>query len=359
MSKNKLFCAFFASALLLLSSCAEKPKEYVPDASLITPEQTNYETVAVKKQDYTKTATGGASVQYPTSCELTWDTANSRLEEIYVTRGDAVQEGQILATFNTKISASELENLRLQLQRAEEALEEGKAERMKEINHAKRILDYNFSREKKIAQLELESMQISYDMYVYEQENAIAELQEKIYEIESLVTENAILAPYDGIIDWVVSYNPGDAVDKGKIIFRMHSTDEFIVYVSDGANKLRYNQEVILEAGRKNQRKTYTGRVITAPNVLPDGINVAVIRADEGVTAKDLEFAINFTVNQQEMRDVIIVNRTLLAQENGQFYVGVLEDDMVKKRYVTVGSGNLQEYWILDGLTEGQNLVAN
>ena len=79
----------------------------------------------------------------------------------------------------------------------------------------------------------------------------------------------------------------------------------------------------------------------------------------EGVTAEDLAVSVNFSVNAEEVTDAILVDRKLLTQESGKFAVNILEDDMVKKRYVTVASNNLQTYWILDGLTEGQTLVMN
>jgi hypothetical protein len=88
-------------------------------------------------------------------------------------------------------------------------------------------------------------------------------------------------------------------------------------------------------------------------------MNVAVIQAAEGVTAEDLAVSVNFSVNAEEVTDAILVDRKLLTQESGKFAVNILEDDMVKKRYVTVASNNLQTYWILDGLTEGQTLVVN
>ena len=361
MSKNKLFCALLAILLPVLSSCAAKPAEQIPEASLIAPEEVHYETVTIQKQDYVKVNKGNASVQYYINDELKWDTANSRLQEIHVIRNQEVKAGDVLATFTTAIDVPHLENLRLQLRRAEEALAEGKEERMKEIRHAERNIEYHFPLEKKIALLELESLQIDYDMYVYQQETAIAKLREQIYEIENTITENAIVAPYDGVINWVSSYNPGDSVGKGSTILRMHSTDKFIVFVSESADKLRYNQDVVLEAGRKNKRETFAGKVITAPNVIPDDVNmnVAVIQAAEGVTAEDLAVSVNFSVNAEEVSDAILVDRKLLTQESGKFAVNILEDDMVKKRYVTVASNNLQTYWILDGLTEGQTLVVN
>ena len=42
MSKNKLFCALLAILLPVLSSCAAKPAEQVPEASLIAPEEVHY-----------------------------------------------------------------------------------------------------------------------------------------------------------------------------------------------------------------------------------------------------------------------------------------------------------------------------
>jgi len=362
MLKNKILSALLAASMLLMASCAgeENAHTNVANAALIAPDEVNYQTVDVKISDYVKTAQGGGTLFYPVTTELKWETENSRIVELHVGREAAVKAGDVLATFIVETSASELENLRIKLQRTEEAFEEGKKERMKEIRHVERNLDYHFSREKKIAALELESLQIDYDMYVYEQERAIADILEDIAEIENSVTENALIAPFDGIVDSVWNCYPGDKIDPGTVVVEMHSTDRFLVAVSDSADKLRYNQNVTVEAGRKNERKSYHGRVITAPNVLPEDYRwVALIEVDEQVTAEDLKYSINFHADTEKVNDVIVLERSVVNQESGKHYVNILEDDLVKKRFITVGSHNIQEYWVLDGLEEGQSLVLN
>ena len=56
---------------------------------------------------------------------------------------------------------------------------------------------------------------------------------------------------------------------------------------------------------------------------------------------------------------MLLVDWRAVDSENGKSYVYVLEDDMVQKRYVAPGLNNREKVWILDGLHEGQTVIAD
>jgi len=54
---------------------------------------------------------------------------------------------------------------------------------------------------------------------------------------------------------------------------------------------------------------------------------------------------------------VLQVNRDFINFEETKRFVYILDGDVIRKRYITVGLTNRKAYWILDGLDEGQTLV--
>ena len=63
----------------------------------------------------------------------------------------------------------------------------------------------------------------------------------------------------------------------------------------------------------------------------------------------------------ETIKDVLIVTRQAVELENGQYYVQLLEDGVIKKRFVTMGcannNGNGSVVWLVDGVEEGDVVV--
>ena len=141
----------------------------------------------------------------------------------------------------------------------------------------------------------------------------------------------------------------------------MHSTESFYLVADDASGRLRYNAEVTVEAGKRNDRKTYEGRVVAAPSILPSSVpqGMALVELYGDIPVEALEGNLQYQFNVEELQDVLLVDWRAVDSENGKSYVYVLEDDMVQKRYVAPGLNNREKVWILDGLHEGQTVIAD
>lgn len=358
MSKSKALSFLLAAALLTACQGGAKSQELI-SGELMLPEQANYHTTQVLSGRYEKTSQGSASLLYPISADLFGEEDGARLREILVSSGDQVKKGDVLAVFEIESSDAELAGLRLQLQRKEEELAQGSKEHQDGIKAIERRLPGLISHEKQIAKLKLEKAQAAYELFVYQTETEIGQLREKLAEAEETVQDNVLTAPFDGVISSVIIYHSGDRVEPGETIISLYSTEQLLLKVSESSEKLRYNMEVTVEAGRKNERQAFRGRVIAAPGILPSQVpmNYALIQPDEGVTAEDLKYSIQYTCVAEEAYDAVLVDRKAVQKENGKNFVYLLEDDIAKKRFVAAGSSNLEQTWILDGLTPGQTLI--
>ena len=135
------------------------------------------------------------------------------------------------------------------------------------IEEAKKKLQELNGRELNIARLRVGKAETEYEQFVYQSEREIARLRESLEEIDQKIADDTLFAPFDGVIDAIATYNPGDPATKDIIVVSMHSTDSFYLVADDASGRLRYNAEVTVEAGKRNDRKTYGGRVVAAPSI--------------------------------------------------------------------------------------------
>lgn len=345
----------------VLTACGEKEqKEILYDAEVIAPEEANYKTSQVREGEFLNTETGDASVVYWLWANLSWDNGSSYYQDILVSSGTEVKKGDVLATFDIKESHAQMEELKLQLTRKQEALVTGKKERNAAIEAARRQTWGLTSHELSIANLQVEKLQTQYEQYVYQAEKEIQQLKENIAALEEEISDNTLKAPFDGIIDSVASVNAGDPVDVGKVLVTMYSTEKYYLVADDSAGNFRYNMEVTLEGGPKEERSSFTGHVVSASNILPGtvGVKQAWIEVDEEIAAADIEDTqIKYECILEDVPNVLLVDKSAVKKENGGYYVYVLEDNVMKKRYVVTKSTNFTETWILDGLSTGQSLI--
>ena len=77
MSRNKTALLLLLAACLLLSACGISADKPVAPEKLAAPKKVNYETTEATIGTYSREEQGNATVYYPVSANLTWDTANA------------------------------------------------------------------------------------------------------------------------------------------------------------------------------------------------------------------------------------------------------------------------------------------
>lgn len=362
MSWNKLCISVtILAASVLLLACSEKEQtQPLMQESLMTTDEVNYYTVQVKRGDYETVVNGAASIVYLLERELYLEKDNARYDEIFVKTGQQVKEGDILMSFEIEESKAQLESLKLQLQRKKEDTDKDSIEMLENINfHVKQTEELK-DEKLQIANLEIDKLQASYEQFLYQAELEMKNLEEAITELEEEQSDNVLRAPFDGVIDSVSTFTKGDKVVPGQVLITMHSTDKLLLETTNTANKLRYNMPVTIEVSNRQNVRTFTGKVVTAPNILPLEISqdIMFIELDEAVTEEDLKGTVKYSATLEKVQDALVVNKEAVNAEDGSNYVYILEDNALKKRFVKVYSSTHSDtVWILDGLSEGQTVI--
>ena len=100
------------------------------------------------------------------------------------------------------------------------------------------------------------------------------------------------------------------------------------------AGNLRYNQKVTVTAGPADDKKTYTGKVVSEYNVLLPAVPKGdpLIRLEEDVEAGKLEIAAHYEADIERLQNVLLIDKNVIRMDEDKSYVRILENDMIQKR---------------------------
>lgn len=362
-TKYRLLSTALLTAMLL-SACAaqEADQELLTDA-MLRPETANYETSTVRTEHYQAEFSGTASGISMAETVLTYKNSGAKYVQAHVKSGDRVSAGDTLITFEVQSSKAEKEALELQLRRKQEDYQTGKEAKQKAIDAQKALAATLTSYDKQIADLQAEKLQIEYEQFIYQTERDIKALQQQIKDINARMNDTKLVAPCDGIVTYAVSGTPGNAVTPNRTLVKIVSTDSILLQVENGGENLRYHMPVTVAYGVGDKTKTLTGRVVTANNILPAGLGQArtLIQLDQEVGMDILGRAfggtLQFQALTQDVGGVLVADKNVLNTAKGSTFVYVLEGDVIHKRYVIARRNTGNTVWILDGVSEGQNLI--
>lgn len=368
MSKNdngkhflKAMCLIGTFVMCLTGCGKEQEKPMASMEVLLTSDEANYKTVQTRMGDYQKVSTGNASAIYLVHSNLYWEYSEACFTECLVKPRQKVKQGDELMRFETEEDRLQLETLRIQLDRKKDAFEEEKAKMLEELHAAKEKAKELKKEDLTIAQLKIEKQQARYEQFLYEHDKEVRRIEQQIAELKEEGKANVLTAPYDGVIEDVAGLYEGDQVYNGQWLVKMYSTDRLLLKADRAADKLRYNMDVMVETGKGDTLKTYQGKVIAAPNILPLSLSqdMILIELDGEIEEAQLKAGFRFQGISEDVQEILMVERSAIQQEDGKEYVYVLDGDMIQKRYVETALSASDAVWILDGLEEGQTLIVD
>ncbi len=356
------------TAFFLLTGCSGGGgrEAELMDEKLIVPEKANYQTATVHRGTYVTEESTGGTAAHQISASLFWDKENSRYGEVPVLTGDKVKKGDVLMRFSTEDSQVELEQKQVELKRLEQEYSANRAERQKEMAAAKNGLYELSSYDYQIAEYQIEKKWSEYEQYCYDTEKRLADLRESIKELQKELDRDCLTAPFDGVIENIAYYKLGSKVPVNETLITIYSLDKLVILAEERNQSFAYNQPVTVTFGRD---QTMSGRVIQAYNIMPDEVQSAmtqfIVETNEPMPEKMLTSRSGGRITVQgsgeKLNDVLIVDHKAVGLEEGRYYVQLLADGEVHKRFVTLGCktnrGNGTVVWILEGVSEGDELV--
>lgn len=347
--------ALCVGMLCAVSGCGGEKNDSMISSELIS-KDASYGQDTARSGDFVETVTFDAERIYPISTVIMSPNDGVILQKIKVTAGETVKKGDLLVTI-----APITDEI---IQEKQVAIDKNKAEMDKVLEsyeNTKKNLEKQIAAssgaQKKIYQAELKKTKRQAQWYKQDGDKIQQEMKTELKELKKLQGDLNIYAPYDGVIDSVSNIQTGTELVTTREILTMHSEEQVLLNVSEGS-QLHFGQSVTVETGSGETIKNYTGTVISSNDVRNDSLKTgdAYIRIEDSIPVEELK-NVRVKANVKELYNVLVVKNYAVTTEKEKQYVTLIDGETLMKRRVMTG-GTCGEYtWVLQGLTEGQNVT--
>ncbi|MFS0613560.1 efflux RND transporter periplasmic adaptor subunit [Lederbergia ruris] len=329
--------SFITLLLILLSGCTFLPKEEAVLAPPLTePAQLDYKTVEVKKGEIIKSVKGLGTMVPKNNVDLFYKKEGGRLKEIKVHNGDAIKEGQVLAVLDTGGLAYDIEQARLELQKAEIRLQQVRAQ------------EGGSTYDIQLAELDVQAGK-----------NHLARLNNEM-------AEATITSPINGVVTFVAELNQGAVVPAYESIFQVAEvTDLKLQYSANKAADLS-DVEIGMKVTLEIDGEKVSGEVVQTPKTVPSDVSQKdpefygrTVMIDIKKMPKDSKVGdmIDFEIITAKQKDTLIIPKNALRSITGRNYVQLIEGNTKREVDIQTGIVTSTEVEVLKGLEEGDQII--
>ncbi|MFI3207276.1 MAG: efflux RND transporter periplasmic adaptor subunit [Clostridia bacterium] len=353
----------FTSAISL-TSCSAESEDVLVDSLLIS-DELSYKTTVASIGDYETTVSKNLSIRYANDRTFNFD-SDGYFSEFFVSSGDYVLKGDLIASYTTGGSVVPLETKKLELERLESEYDRSVETYQSNYTANKTILNNldSDSYDYEIQKLNMEQLAISHEQYKYNTQRSIDSLEESIAELEAELETQYLYADYDGEISNLATVDNGDKISTDTAAYKLTSTEDILIYVDDPTG-LSWGQTVQIEVGVGDNITYLSGKVISLSSILSADVSDASCYIQIDYDASDVDFSdfnfpnfnVKLVATTEYMPDVLLLEDRAINQDGTSYYVNILEDGVIKKRYVLSDYHNSDYYWIEEGLSDGQTVV--
>ena len=344
-----------ALAVLLTVSPVKATGESLIDPEQMQDQQVSFNTTQVREDSFVKESNVPAQVHYPLQYALSLKINGAIFLEFAVKEGENVKKGDVLARFEVQTSGADLERLDREIARLKEETKLGISQR----NAAIRLLEESnaegLQKEKNSILLKKAKAELEY--YQYLQQRSLDALKREQKQAQEKQNGCTLTAPEDGKVTGLAKLKAGDPVSASDVLMTLVRTDILQLRVNNSSGDLRYNMPVKVTFGRQNAPTVVSGQVVAADGAIAqqERTGYAYIQLET-----DTE-PVNPKITAQTIRldDVLVADRSAVIAENGKYYVTVLSNGMLQKRYIDFGMNNAEQVWIIRGVAQGDALIAD
>lgn len=381
-SKITLIAVVVISLILLISTSRffMPAEEQVLAPPLKEPDPVVYETFEVSRDTIVDKISARGYFQAETEVDISFKNREGYLKKLYVSNGEQVRQGQLLALLDTESLNEELAQKKLETQGAELSLS-----RLRDISEMDleiaelelEELDQNYKlsltmeesiarkdlldaeRELQKTQISLSRLQLEYSYQISEAERELELAKMEQQQLERDLTRSGIYSPLSGNATYVAFINEGEFVPAYKTVISV-ADSRSLVLEYHGPEHTRFHLDMPVQVEYDDQ--LYEGKVILTPRQVPadlyeqmqDVIRIRVEGLPEGCSPGD---SASIEARLDWAEGVLVLPKRLVHKYSGRWFVKVLKDGLVSERDVSIGIESPTEYEITQGLEPGELVV--
>lgn len=339
-------------ALLLalsLSGCFLLPEEQrAPELPLVTPYSgAEYTTAMVQRGDMANTAKVSFTYSPTRREELRFSVVNRKYGTIFVSVGDVVHTGDLLAQLDTSEEEAAIRDTAQQIRRLEIRLETARA-RLQTALEQEKLLGGGSTASSTARQADIRFYEASLELQ-----------QKKLEEQQAALEELRLYAPIDGTVTFVKALTEGcvsGRMDTVVTITDMSSsvftawTAEYALFPEGTEFPVQADEEIYLCVSRDPARFGLSASVDNGRR------NVCLEILDEAAPAGSMRGTVSLTLD--ERTDVLYVTRSAVFTAGTRSYVYYEDASGLKSaREVSCGLDNGSVIEIVSGLEEGDIVI--
>lgn len=188
---------------------------------------------------------------------------------------------------------------------------------------------------------------------------ALADAQAGYAAAQQVVNESNVRAPFDGTV-YLIPVSKTEYVNQGDLLLEMANLSKMQVrayFDEPEIGKLRVGQPVTI-AWDAEPGKIWHGQIARVPSTIitytTRNVGEVLVTIDDAHNDLLPNTNVRVTALVADVPNALNVPRDALHTENGQPYVYVVRDGILRHRNVKVGNINLTQVEILQGLKEGE-----
>lgn len=370
--------AIFLACGLLLTACGEekqKSKVMLYQGDKDETEEQHYKTTKVKRDTYEEKISSTAELVYQNEKIVSIRDSRAHVDKFCVKNGQSVKKGDTLAIYHIKISDTSMQKKKLELDQAKSEYDSSlKSKRNEVLQQERSLKSLTDASEKKIAKLQLKKLRSEYKGLVADGK----QIRQREKEYNDLVAKRkraTLKSKYTGTVADIAELT--DESVTGETLMVIRDKKDFLLSAEDAAG-MRYNMTVDIGLGNTLDNIKYhiKGKVISTDNLLDagqGGEDENAPAAMEGssqlirISKSDREkydfskyniyiTGVSLKIENALLIDAEAVNEEVKNEET-KYFVYVVEQDKLHKRYIVSNYKQDKIYLVNQGLEEGQTLA--
>ena len=365
MRVRKRLCFLASAALLLtaLTGCggsgtgAVQGEAQIRDTA-VPGKTTTYNLHVIEPTDVSRTATMSMSPSCQSVKSVSTGAAEYRLRELRVSRNQVVEAGETVAVLQGLGSAADAELKKLEIEAYASGVQEMLAWYQSAIDAAK-ALPQTTERQQRSRSLKIEAAELDYAAYRLQADYALAAMQKQLDLLTAAAGVVELISPVSGTVRSVLRYAEGDVLPAGTEVCRVNGDAGMMLFGVSSSGAFVYGREVTFRCGKGKNARSYTGRVVSSPEVVSQPYYSTVL-VELDAAAVDFPDAdgsaeTGFTV----LSGVFAVPKSAITVRDGKSYVDVLVDGTVRTRSIVRGPMAGSMVAVLHGLHAGDQVVVS
>ena len=329
MKLKKYFLIVLSLLLTLTTLCGCNlflEEEEVLDPPALESDSTDYLTHKVEKGDLVDQTIYNGYVVAAAEYEYSFGDVSGKLEDIYVTAGQAVKKGQKIAKLDTAEPENELRLQELYVEKAQ-------------IAYDKAVAENANSADIKTAKLNLEIEKT------------------KLQKYKNVIGGSVLYATADGLVSYVDTVASGDYIESHKTIIKIIDSSKIMVkYEASSVSEFSLGQEVTL----RYDNVLYKGVISDIPTQIntQGAVNSVYATFVDKTPSIDAIGKIGDIILVHDSRtDVVKIAKQFVKTYDGKKYVYILKNGVRTQQFIEVGLEGSTECEIVSGLNAGDLLI--